>query len=300
MKLINFFISTAALTAGAVFSSSSSNTTTRPDAVGSSEVPTDYEADDESLVISSASSSATPQWQLITMTTPGPIFVAPSAARCTAEERAVWMGNQDFSRAYQQAAQRAWGDSVDTVTYLAPAFPQVSRLCLTCLGEATGCARENCWAQCILDQTGEMCRNCINENCIPEMLTCTGAANATELPMPPQPVAAPATPSTRVRPSRLPTIQVPPEAASSVSEHSPAVSGPGRLRAGTVDASWENDVPDEPERTRTVDANWENDVLDEPERTRGALDLSSVNIMSFSIVMAFIAALVGLILKAVS
>jgi len=273
MKLIKFFASTAALNAGAVLSSASLNTTTQapvPDAVGTTEEP------DEIVATSEVPTGGA----LITMTTPGPFFVAPT--RCTAEERAVWIGNQEFSAAYKQAASRAWGDSVDTVTYLDPPFPGISRYCLSCLGEATGCAREHCWAQCILDQSSEACSTCINDNCIPDMLTCTGAANASELPLPPQPAPAPASPSTRVRPSKIPNIQIPTGSANSGSEHSPAVSGPGRLRAPSVDADW-------------GDA-----LLEAPEGSNRFAEFNDLNVMTVGIVMAFVAAIVALAMRALS
>ena len=271
MRLINFFASTAALNAGAVLSSSAPST--EPDAVGTS----DYESDEDV-----ATSTGSPSWAIITMTTPGPLFVAPSAERCTAEERAVWIGNQEFGAAYQRAAANAWGDSVDTVTNLAPAYPEISRHCLSCLGDATQCGRTNCFAPCLLDQSGEACRACINENCIPTMLTCTGAANMTELPLPPQPVASPAGPSTRPRPSRLPSIQVPSRSVSSASESSPAETGPGRLRASSAGANWEDATAGVRHKIMALLGNN-----------------GEMNFATYGAVIAIIAALVGILLKAI-
>lgn len=265
MRLTNFFASTAALNAGAVYSSSGPST--EPDAVGTGESDEDV-----------ATSTGSPSWAIITMTTPGPLFVAPSTERCTAEERAVWIGNQEFGVAYQRAAANAWGDSVDTVTNLAPAYPEISRHCLSCLGDATQCGRTNCFAPCLIDQSGEACRTCINKNCIPTMLTCTGAANMTELPLPPQPVVSPASPSTRPRPSTLPSIQVPSRSVSSAREFTPAETGPGRLRASTADANGEDAVAGVQDKLMAL--------------------LGNNNAVTYGVVIAFIAALVGILLKA--
>jgi hypothetical protein len=195
------------------------------------------EGDEEEEDDEDDASTQAPSMDIITMTTPFPGHASSgsSESRCTAEERAVWIDNREFGDAYQQAAAKAWGDSADTVENLAPSYPQVSRGCLTCLGDATECGRTNCFTQCIMDQTGEGCRGCIQEHCIPTLLTCTGAATTSELPMAPRVSITTARPSSRTRPATLANLQTPVlRAASSDSELSPpGISGPGRLRSAS-------------------------------------------------------------------
>ena len=226
MQIRRLFITTAALNVGAVWCSTEAAPT---------EVST---AAPEHVSTESHSESTVARAQsldLITMTTPLPGFPNSASSRCTAEERAVWIANRDFGDAYQQAAAQAWGDSVDTVMNLAPSYPEVSRHCLSCLGDATACGRTNCFVQCVVDQTGEGCRGCINAKCIPALLTCTGASDKTELPMPPQRSVSTPRPSPRVRPSSLPplTIQALDPVSSDSESSADAVSGPGRLRAAS-------------------------------------------------------------------
>ena len=65
-------------------------------------------------------------------------------ARCTHEERTVWSNNRAFTLIYQQAASDAWGDREETTNLLYTRYPSISKYCLECLGEATGCGKENC------------------------------------------------------------------------------------------------------------------------------------------------------------
>lgn len=234
MKM-NVLIRTAALTASVVSSSSVyENVTIAPvDAVG--------ELVYETTVIVSEE----PQMALIIMTSsplPDTVVVDDISrveARCDAEERAVWINNQNFTRAYQQAAAAAWGESQGTIDRLSERYPELSRDCLGCLGEATACSRTHCWIPCISDQSGEACRTCINTNCIPAMLVCTGAENPSQLPQPPESSVRPSSPGLRTRPSTLPRLLVPNHNETSHSEHSPALSGPGRLRDAMDATGWD-------------------------------------------------------------
>lgn len=102
---------------------------------------------------------------------------------CTTEERAVWIGNDDFTTNYQQASAKAFGSCEGTTDRLHTIYGnQISRDCLKCLGEATECGRDNCFFQCLTDQNSEACNTCIDENCLGDMLKCVGTETKDELP----------------------------------------------------------------------------------------------------------------------
>lgn len=50
----------------------------------------------------------------------------------------------------------------------------LSEECSACFGAVTGCAMENCMAECGSDPTGEECLACIDENCGADFETGSG------------------------------------------------------------------------------------------------------------------------------
>ena len=106
--------------------------------------------------------------------------------RCTADERAIWFNNLAFAKIYHSVSLLALGKAVDTTASLVGHFAaQISELCLSCLGEATGCGSEFCKWDCWLSQSGAKCQLCISSKCRPKLLVCTGATHVDELPLPP-------------------------------------------------------------------------------------------------------------------
>ena len=112
-------------------------------------------------------------------------FASPSLQFCTKEERDVWIGNDQFTADYQEASARAFGAAAGTTAKLMELYgASVTEPCLTCLGKATECGRDNCFFQCLVDQQSDDCRSCVNQYCIPDLLECTRATSIHELPMP--------------------------------------------------------------------------------------------------------------------
>jgi hypothetical protein len=113
------------------------------------------------------------------------LFVASAIAtpQCTTEERAVWIGSDEFSENYRKASASSFGDAAKTTDKLAKIYP-ISRSCLACLGTATECSRDNCMMECAADPSTAKCLGCIDTYCISALLECTGAESKAELPNP--------------------------------------------------------------------------------------------------------------------
>ena len=50
----------------------------------------------------------------------------------------------------------------------------VSEACARCYDTIVNCSAQGCWDMCILDPSGEACRNCVAEMCEPAFDTCSG------------------------------------------------------------------------------------------------------------------------------
>jgi hypothetical protein len=105
---------------------------------------------------------------------------------CTVGERSIWSNNRPFTVAYQDAAREAWGDKDKTTNFLHAKYPSISRECLNCLGEATACGKSHCMFVCVWNIASSECRQCIDTNCTPQLMICSGASNTDELPLPPE------------------------------------------------------------------------------------------------------------------
>jgi hypothetical protein len=115
-------------------------------------------------------------------TTP-PSEIPPEPARCTRVEREVWIQNDEFTRHYLEASTKAWGGSESTTEALHAIYSEsISKPCLQCLGDTTQCGRDKCLFECLRDQKSPECDACISLNCIPTLLSCTGAESTAELP----------------------------------------------------------------------------------------------------------------------
>lgn len=164
-----------------------------------------------------------------------PTGALPPAPQCTAEERSFWSNNPKFSQTYQAMSLALYGSAARTTASLVEAFGNfVSELCLSCLGQATGCGTYNCPLQCMFNQAGEKCQSCIAKFCRPALLTCTGAAGVHELPLPPSTNARPGPPvsPTAQTEVKLEQVEKPEEGALEVgSVHTPSVR---RVAGGNI------------------------------------------------------------------
>ena len=108
---------------------------------------------------------------------------SPIEPRCTAEERQVWIQNPEFTLKYQSASSRAVGSAEGTTKRLVAMYgDRISEQCLSCLGDATECGRNNCLLVCLINQAAPDCRRCVNLYCVPALHACTGAADESQLP----------------------------------------------------------------------------------------------------------------------
>ena len=151
-------------------------------------------------------------------------------ARCTRAEREVWILNDEFTQNYLEASANAWGDSESTTEALYAIYSDtISKPCLGCLGDTTQCGRDKCFLDCLLDQRSLACDNCINLNCLPTLLSCTGAKSTAELPNRVRTSVTTASPLSPVRTRRV-------AKTPSVSN----VKGSGINKATNPDDSWIN------------------------------------------------------------
>lgn len=108
-----------------------------------------------------------------------------SVSQCTAEERALWIGNELFTERFQSCSARGFGIPSRIAPCVQDYYPSISMICATCLGESSLCAAKNCFIPCIGNQGSPACRTCFAENCNAALLACTGAKDESELlPLP--------------------------------------------------------------------------------------------------------------------
>ena len=106
------------------------------------------------------------------------------APRCNSAEHAVWINNQHFADTYDNCSRAATGASEGTADGIRAIYPQISPHCLTCFGQAAACGAMNCMWYCAANSAHPDCVNCINENCIPQLQSCTGSNELPPVPSP--------------------------------------------------------------------------------------------------------------------
>ncbi len=111
--------------------------------------------------------------------------------RCSSEERSTWMGDRAFSQKFREISVMNWGDPADVTEGLCRAYPTVGEKCLSCLGDAAGCGKDNCSIAC-LKPTSDGCSKCIHNHCKQQLINCVGATCAEDLPVPLTPSNSPA------------------------------------------------------------------------------------------------------------
>ena len=109
-----------------------------------------------------------------------------SGVRCSNEERSIWFQNPDFTKEYLNCSAKKLGQPGPVGICLHEVYPTLSVGCGECLGEASLCAAKKCFRACIRNQGSPGCRKCFNEQCNQGLLECSGANDASELPMPPE------------------------------------------------------------------------------------------------------------------
>lgn len=79
-----------------------------------------------------------------------------------------------FDDKVSTCAQGALGQGAGTSTCL-QADPGLTADCADCYGNVTQCGFDNCAADCAADPDGQLCRDCVSQNCDAALDVCTGA-----------------------------------------------------------------------------------------------------------------------------
>ena len=108
---------------------------------------------------------------------------------CSATDRAIWSTGHDFSQKISKYAVSAFGRSSGVVERLLEEYPSLSSGCAECFGQAVACGTKNCFFPCLRSSTSPDCVSCSQKYCTPTLMTCVGAEDESELPLPPTPDA---------------------------------------------------------------------------------------------------------------
>merc|ERR1719356_1207259 len=108
-----------------------------------------------------------PEWMLAA-------FLAGDACMDAADQ-AVWNkdGRTDFASDLSACGHKCLGDAKCTSTCIAERRGY-TEACADCFGALTGCTKDNCMFDCMLDANGSSCKNCVDKSCTPAFKTCSG------------------------------------------------------------------------------------------------------------------------------
>merc|ERR1719410_2364184 len=116
-------------------------------------------------------------------------LTAPMAGACTdAADQAVWNkdGKADFASDLSACGHKCLGDASCTSDCIEKRRGY-TEACSDCFGELTGCTKDNCMFDCMLDANGSSCKNCVDAHCTPAFKTCSGltppSSNSLTAPM---------------------------------------------------------------------------------------------------------------------
>jgi len=83
--------------------------------------------------------------------------------------------NHTFALTWEKCGHDSWGSTEATTQCIMKAYPSMTQSCVSCFGNYAGCARSNCWFQCIGGSTPR-CESCVKESCAQTLEVCTGVS----------------------------------------------------------------------------------------------------------------------------
>ncbi len=115
------------------------------------------------------------------------LFVAlafrEASSSCTPDDRALWIGNEEFTRVYLSIGQFSGGLKVLARDKFKEKFPGMTQACRECHVNMLSCGVKNCMTKCSKPMS-EGCNKCINDNCMQHYKPCLGVQSEDELPVP--------------------------------------------------------------------------------------------------------------------
>merc|ERR1712083_986230 len=87
----------------------------------------------------------------------------------------IWTkdGSADFASDLSACGHQCLGDASCTSTCIAKRRGY-TEACADCFGALTGCTKDNCMFDCMMDASGSTCKNCVDAHCTPAFETCSG------------------------------------------------------------------------------------------------------------------------------
>merc|ERR1719326_1732315 len=92
-----------------------------------------------------------------------------------AADQAVWTkdGKADFASDLSACGHQCLGGASCTAKCIEKRRGY-TEACSNCFGTLTGCTKDNCMFDCMMDATGSSCKNCVDKSCTPAFETCSG------------------------------------------------------------------------------------------------------------------------------
>merc|ERR1712207_13314 len=92
-----------------------------------------------------------------------------------AADQAVWNkdGKTDFASDLSACGHQCLGGAACTAKCIEKRRGY-TEACSKCFGTLTGCTKDNCMFDCMLDANGSSCKNCVDQHCTPAFETCSG------------------------------------------------------------------------------------------------------------------------------
>merc|ERR1712038_1440969 len=105
-------------------------------------------------------------------------MVATTDACKDAADQAVWNkdGKADFESDLSACGHQCLGGASCTSTCIAKRRGY-TEACADCFGALTGCTKDNCMFDCMMDADGSSCKNCVDGHCTPAIQQLTHGAH---------------------------------------------------------------------------------------------------------------------------
>merc|ERR1719326_1968965 len=92
-----------------------------------------------------------------------------------AANQAVWNkdGKADFASDLSACGHQCLGGAACTAKCIEKRRGYTAA-CSNCFGTLTGCTKDNCMFDCMMDAQGSSCKTCVDKSCTPAFETCSG------------------------------------------------------------------------------------------------------------------------------
>jgi len=103
------------------------------------------------------------------------LAAATDVCKNTPADMAIWNkdGKTGFAADLSKCGHQCLGGADCTTKCIAKDYGY-TEACATCFGTLTGCTKDNCMFDCMLNPNGQSCKSCVDQHCTPAFESCSG------------------------------------------------------------------------------------------------------------------------------